>query len=118
MAESAVSSHSPYIAIRVRIQDFVLETEAFVDTGFDGGLLLPSLRLPDAAPPNLVRSFTLGDGSVVPLPAYRGQVEIVGIAKSIQTMISIGAPEILLGRHVLNHFRVTFDHGREVVVEP
>jgi hypothetical protein len=52
------------------------------------------------------------------LPAYRGQVEISGIGKSIQTLIAIGAPEILLGRHVLDNFRVTFDHGREVVVEP
>jgi predicted aspartyl protease len=117
LAEGSVSSHSPYIAVRIRIQDFILETEAFVDTGFDGGILLPPLRLLDLAPTNLLRTFTLGDGRAVPLPAYRGQLEVVGIATSIETIIAIGAPEILLGRQVLDHFRVTFDHGREVIVE-
>ena len=118
MAERAVSTHSPYIPIRVHIQGFVLETEALVDTGFDGGLLLPPLRLPDVEPSNLTRSFRVGDGRIFPLPAYVGEVEILGVNRRIRTIVALGAPEVLIGRTVTAHFRVTFDHGREVVVEP
>lgn len=118
MAETAVSAHSPYVTIKVRIQSFVVETEALVDTGFAGGFLLPPLRIPSVEASDMTRSFVVGDGRLVPLPVYFGEVEVVGLSKPVRTLIGVGAAEILLGRRVLDHFRVTFDHGCEVVFEP
>jgi len=95
-----------------------IETQALIDTGFEGDLALPRLRLPPDMPRSIRRSFRVGDGRVIYLASYPGTVEFVDVARTVPIAISIGTPEILIGRGVLNHFRVTFDHGREVMVEP
>jgi predicted aspartyl protease len=106
------------IRIRFPFLDFDLITSGFVDTGFDGDVMLPPLRLPDNAQPVASRSFRSADGRVLYLPAYSGLVQVEGIDRTLPTSISVGTEEVLIGRGVLDHFRVTFDHGREVVVEP
>ena len=80
--------------------------------------MLPPLRLPQGARSVGDRSFRSASGTVLYVPAYSGIVRIEGIDQVLHASISVGTEEVLIGRGVLDNFRVTFDHGREVVVEP
>ena len=120
MAERSVSLRVPYITIRVRILGGgpEIETDALVDTGYDGHLILPTIRLPEDVEPFTQRWLQSADGRLSRLPSYRGEIEIVGLSAVLPCPTVIGGSEVLLGRKILDNFRVTFDHGREVVVEP
>ena len=120
MAERAVSSPYPYITITVRILGGgpEIETVALLDTGFEGYLLLPSIRLATGIQAFCQRLLQTADGRINRLPLYRAELEIAGLSGVLSCPTFIGGREVLLGRAVLDHFRVTFDHGREVIVEP
>jgi hypothetical protein len=60
----------------------------------------------------------MADGSTSSATMYRGVAEIIGLDASVLVNIMLGTTEVLVGRRFIDHFRVTFDHGREVVVEP
>jgi len=119
LAERAISLRVPYITIRIRILGGgpEIETDALVDTGYDGHLILPVIRLPDEVEPFTQRWLQSADGHLSRLPIYRGEVEIVGLPAILPCSTVIGGSEVLLGRKILDSFRVTFDHGREIVVE-
>jgi predicted aspartyl protease len=95
-----------------------LVTEALVDTGFDGDILLPQLRLTTSAGVGVRRSFRVGDGRVVNIPTYPADIQVVGLDAILRVSVGLGSPEVIVGRGVIDYFRVIFDHGREVVVEP
>ena len=61
--------------------------------------------------------WQLADGSTVDAPVYVGEVEIVGLP-AVRAAITMLGDEYVLGRSVLDHFKVTLDHGRLVTVEP
>ena len=120
MAHPRITSTTyPYlpigVAIRGQQRDGLL---ALLDTGFTGHLAIPpsflngSLGLPDT-----VVDWELADGSIIHAPVYFGTVEIVGLAR-VPAAITMVGNEYVLGRGILDRFRVTFDHGQQVVVEP
>ena len=112
------SSSYPYLTIRVSLRAGEHVAEALVDTGFTGDLVLPtgllggSLGLPDAA-----IDWELADGSTITAPAYIGSLEIIGLPPVPATVTVLGG-EHILGRGVIDRFRVIFEHGRELIVEP
>jgi len=57
----------------------------------------------------------LADGSVVDVPVFLGAVEIVGLTSLPATIVALG-DDYLLGRGILDHFKVVFDHGQRVVI--
>jgi hypothetical protein len=59
----------------------------------------------------------MADGSVSIAEAYFGTVEIFGINEPIPARILALGNEFLLGRRVLDLYKVTFDRGQRVVVE-
>jgi hypothetical protein len=61
----------------------------------------------------------MATGQLVDVPAYRGTLELVdaGTGAFDAVFICIG-DEYLLGLPAINHFRVTFDHGQRLILEP
>ena len=59
----------------------------------------------------------MADGSVSIAGAYFGTVEIVGINEPLPARILALGNEFLLGRRVLDRYKVTFDRGLQVFVE-
>ncbi|MFN8635792.1 MAG: hypothetical protein U0893_18240 [Chloroflexota bacterium] len=116
------SSRFPYLPVHVIIghplyPDFQLDIEAYVNTGFDGGLVVPLGLIPDR-----VRSFGkmkchLADGSEIEAPFYRGWVS-VGAFPPMPAMIMTLLDRALLGLAITNHHRLSFHYGRQVVLEP
>lgn len=73
---------------------------------FNGDLGLPDLKF----------TWKLADGSFVETPVYHGIVQVVGL-KSVPALITVLGDDYVLGRGVIDRFKVSFDHGRKVVVE-
>jgi predicted aspartyl protease len=118
-ALSVTSTDYPYLRIRFTIRgqqsDEVL---ALLDTGFTGHLVIPPTTFSGAPGlPDTRIDWQLGDGSVVDSPLDLGTVEIIGFPP-LPAAIAILGNEHVLGLGILDRFRVTFDHGQQVIVEP
>ena len=115
------SSRFPYLPVHVIVghtlyPDHELDVEAYVDTGFDGGLIVPTGLIPDR-----IRSIgetvcTLADGSIVHARSYAGSVS-VGSLPQIDTIIMALQGQALLGLAVTNRFQLSFVYGRQVVIQ-
>ncbi len=49
---------------------------------------------------------------------YRGDILISGLNISIPARLTLIGEEYLLGRGVVDHVRMTFDHGQRLLLEP
>jgi predicted aspartyl protease len=109
---------APYPSLRIRYvaQGIAGNAVALLDTGFDGYLAVPE-GLIGALPRPARRRVQTASGQVVRVPVYLGTVELVDQPGPIDALIIALGDEYLLGLATLNHFSVTFDHGRQVSVE-
>jgi predicted aspartyl protease len=119
--QRVVSSSFPYLPISVTDGPNILvgfKAQALVDTGFDGGLILPADSIVATSPPDSYTTWVLGDGSEVEAPVYAAWAGIEGMGNSFPVEITLVGGEVLVGLSLLDHFAVTFDHGRQIIVEP
>lgn len=114
-SRTVVSSRFPYLPIRVTVGDMTYEGEALLDTGFGGGVMLPSRYLPDEEPDFGYIDWILADHSTHRAPSYRGTVEIDGF-QPFQTSVTSLGDEVLVGVQVIRRFYVLLDYGERVVV--
>jgi predicted aspartyl protease len=122
MTASPASRRFPYLTVHVQIgrapdieQEFDLEP--LVDTGFSGGLAVSRDLIYSSITPFTHLTWELADQTEVYTPAYEGSVQIGHLPPVPTLIIALGEGE-LLGRDVTDHFRVIFDHGDRVLVEP
>jgi len=112
---NTVTSRFPYIPIRVNLGSTIYEGDALLDTGFSGGIMLPSRYLPDDALSSGYTDWVLADHSTVRSPYYRGTVEIDGF-QPFRSIVTTMGDEVLVGIRVISRFYVLLDHGERVVV--
>jgi predicted aspartyl protease len=117
LSQSLRSSRFPYLPVQVDVGQDAVDVEALLDTGFDGDVALPPDLLPSGEPPAGYMMCRLADGSLVAVPVFRGTVK-VGSFGVFQAYITALGDEPLVGRGVSDRFRITLDHGRQVIVEP
>jgi predicted aspartyl protease len=123
MSDAVSSPRFPYLLIHVRIRqpsssaDQAVDLEALVDTGFDGGVVLPTDVIDPSLTPVRHLPWSLADDTEILAPAFFGLVTI-GAFPPVPTVVIPLGDEAMVGRHVTNNFRVVFDHGTEVIVEP
>ncbi|OGH17985.1 MAG: hypothetical protein A2868_03560 [Candidatus Levybacteria bacterium RIFCSPHIGHO2_01_FULL_40_15b] len=100
------------------------QVEALFDSGFSGDVSVPAELVGNgkAPPPEGHVPITIADGSVVWVPSYEGHVtfkEFAGrIPQPIGVSVFVMGNEVLVGRNLMNHFKVTLDHGRTLTIEP
>ena len=115
---TVVTSAYPYVEVEFAVGAFrspiIL---AYVDTGFDGYLIIPGIQTSLLGPPQFFASWELGDGSVVQAQEYRGDILISGLSISIPARITLIGEEYLLGRGVVDRVCMTFDHGQRLLLE-
>jgi len=114
---AVVSSHFPYLPVRVTVGQRTFEGEALVDSGFDDDFAIQHEKIVNGAPPDEYRTFQLADGSKVVAAIYYGTVQIGDLPPVIADITTVG-DEPLLGRGVTDHYRLIFDHGRTLTAEP
>jgi len=118
MADSrqVVSRDYPYLSVRADARGHQFSGSALLDTGFTGHSALPTNQLSGfLGTPDGVENWELADGSVVSAPFYFGTVHIVDFPPVPAILIFLG--DEFVSRRVIDRFKVTFDHGQEVVVE-
>lgn len=107
----------PFLPIRVDIRGHQRESLALLDTGFTGHLAIPtSLLNGDMGLPDGRVDWELADGSTIDAPLYFGALEIGGLPP-VPALITVLGNDYVLGRGVIDRFKVTFDHGQRVIVE-
>lgn len=112
-----VSARFPYLPIRLQVRRRVEDLEALLDTGFDDDVVVPTSWIVNGHPPDGHVRLGLGDGSLVMAPYYDGTVELPGLG-SFPVMVIALSDEPIVGRGLVERFRITLDHGQQVIVEP
>ncbi len=113
-----VSSHRyPFLKTDWQVGRHRERSWAYADTGFEGALCIPADRHPLLGPTSLSVQLSLADASTQIQPTYRGIVSIVGIDEPIPAIVFALGAEFLLGRRILDRYRVTFDRGQQLIVE-
>lgn len=112
-----ISVHYSYLPIAFHIGTSLLRAEALVDSGFDGGLLLLAAMLPDGKALTGHIRWRLADGSQVDLPVLFGRVDVAELGAR-PALISLLGNAPVLGRALLDQFRIVLDRGRRVIVGP
>ena len=108
----------PSLAIRFVARGFASEAFALVDTGFDGYLVVPNSVVSSLRGPGRVDRIRTASGEIVFVPVYRGTVELADLPGVVPALIIALGDEYLLGLAMLHHYRVIFDHGQRLIVEP
>ena len=58
-----------------------------------------------------------GDGSIVEAGEFLGSLEIIGLDERIDARITALGEEFIIGRRVIDRYRLILDHGEKVIVE-
>ena len=110
----------PFIRLTLRgLNSVEREIEAWVDTGFDGALVLPQHVIDDLGLlPDPAISIQLADGSDVELQSYNVTVVWEGMERRVHVVPTQGF--ILVGLHLFHRHQlnVTFTDGGAVTIEP
>ena len=105
----------PYLQVRCRIHDRIFNASGLVDTGFDGGLVIPASQargLPEPPRQVIVR---LGDGSITRTAEFVGAISL-GNKRMLVTVMFLGS-EYLIGRQIVDQLRLCFHYGRYLEIE-
>ena len=115
---TVVTPAYPYVEIKFTVGAFRSPPFlAYVDTGFDGYLVIPATYTSVLGPAQFSAPWELGDGSVVQAQEYRGDLLVSGLAINIPARITLLGEEYLVGRGVVDRLRMTFDHGQRLLLE-
>ena len=106
----------PYLSIKVSTNRKYFEFEALLDTGYDGGVVVPPKLITNGEVSGWVVNCKLADNSIVQVPAYLGLVRL-GNKKLNNITVLIMGDEPIIGREVIKYFRIILDYGQKVVVE-
>ena len=112
-----VSENYPYVQVRLSVREQQFEVQAYIDTGFDGYVIVPDWYGLMLGLGDYVSRWRLGDGSEVEAEDYLGTAEIVGLPMAIPARISRLGNEFMIGRGIIDHFRVTFNRGQTIEIE-
>lgn len=111
-----ISRSFPYLPLSVVIHGYRATFSAFLDTGFDGDVVLPSGTLPAQISPDHDTRWELADHSRILVPTFHGTAQLGQFAPFAVAAIVLG-DEPIIGRQAIRRFSVTLDHGQRLVVE-
>ena len=112
-----ISEDYPYIQVQVTIRGFSGTFRALIDTGFDGYFILPETISRQLGKPDFQVKAQLADGSERMSAEYLGKAEIVGLGEMYSAYFTLLGDECLVGQGIIKQLKMTFDHGKQVVLE-
>jgi hypothetical protein len=68
--------------------------------------------------PARVQRVRTASGEVVRVPVHLGTLELADQPRPLEALIIAIGDEYLLGIQAVRPFRMTFDHGERIIVEP
>jgi predicted aspartyl protease len=112
-----ISEDYPYLEVKFVVKDYQAQARAYLDTGFDGYLVVPLSLAANLGSEDYVTRWEMGDGSLVEVKEYLGSIEVSNLGLSFPARIILLSNDFVLGRGVIDQLRVTFDHGRRIEIE-
>lgn len=85
-----------FIEIWFGVRDFEKQVFAYIDTGFDGFLIVPAELSKSFGKADLVSVWELGDGSLAEGLYYLGEVRVIGIPDIIPAQITCRGNEFII----------------------
>jgi len=114
-SKTVTYSHFPYLPISISTVKGNFELEALLDTGYDGGVVLPPTLITNGEVSGWLVNCKLADNSIIEVPAYLGSV-ILGNKKLNNITVLIMGDEPIIGRSIIKYFKIILDHGRKIVL--
>lgn len=112
-----ISERYPYLEVLVSVRGLRKKEWAYLDTGYDGYLVVPESAALEFGPQDCLSRWELGDGSLAIAREFLGEIELVGFGYRMPARITCLGEEWILGRSVLDRLRVVFDRGEKIQVE-
>jgi len=113
-----VSDQFPFLEIAWEVRGIRGQALAFIDTGFDGFLMLPTEWMQWLGVPDRVDWWQLADGSYVAAPTYFGHLCVVGIGTIVYGSLVVIGNETVVGLDLIRRYLVILERGQRVIVEP
>lgn len=107
----------PFLEVQFIVRGIRMQAWAYIDTGFDGFVIVPFDVAATLGDPDLVSTWELGDGSIAAGSDHLADIEVIGIPKTIRGQVTCLGDDWLLGLGVLNNFETTFKHRRDVEID-
>ncbi|MGI8554130.1 MAG: hypothetical protein ACR2PL_25590 [Dehalococcoidia bacterium] len=108
----------PFLRIRFAIGWYRDEVEALVDTGCDVAFVIPRDLAASLPEPSYVGHVMTVSGEPLAVPTWRALIELVLQPGAFEGATLAIGDEFILGLPAVNRFKVTFDHGERLIVEP
>lgn len=127
MNKSIISLHFPYLPLHIKLKlnknyEIDTDTEALVDTGFSGDIVIPTNWIKNGHRADGYVTWTMADGTSTMAEIYLGIVRLVDLEESkpniIPVTITVLGNEVIVGRGIIDQFKLTLDHGRKLLLEP
>ncbi len=112
-----VSNFFPFVEVAWEVRGQQGTALAFLDTGFDGFLILPADWFGQLGTPDTLDWWQLADGSYIITPAYEGTITVLGLEQAIPGKIVLVGGEVIVGLRLLRRYLVTLERGQRVVIE-
>lgn len=104
--------HYPQVEFVLWVGTADLVLEGWLDSGFEGGVSIPSLLQYEILAEAEDTMARLADGSQIDVPTWSGKVELMGHSYLCEVIAT--GKQVLIGLEVMNRLEVTFSHGRSV----
>ena len=127
MSKKLTSSKYPFLPLTIHVRvsnrkNIELDTQALIDTGFSGDIVVPATGELKQHPPDAYATWTMADGSEVLAPIFLGTIRFPELDEEVAEMVGVTiavlGDQALIGQSVLRRSTLTLDHGKRVILEP
>lgn len=108
------SDRYPYLALEVKVRDINITDYFYIDTGFDGDLILPGHFANEFGEADYISRWRLGNGSVLEAEDYVGEAKVVEVTEAALVRVSCVGDEFIVGRGIIDRLEIILDHGKRV----
>ena len=99
------------VEVELEVRGLRGQSFAFIDTGFDGFLMLPTEWLNLLGTTDRVDWWQLADGSCVVAPNYFGRFRIIGIDSTVHGSLVVVGNEVVIGLNFVRHYLLILERG-------
>jgi clan AA aspartic protease len=127
MSKKLTSTTYPFLPLSIHVRvsnrkDIDFHTQALIDTGFSGDIVVPATGELTQYPPDAFATWTMADGSEVLAPIFLGRIRFPELDEDVAEMVGVTITVLgdaaLIGQSILRRYTLTLDHGKQVILEP
>jgi predicted aspartyl protease len=118
MSNQLISTRYPFLPLSIHVRvtnrkNIDLNTQALIDTGFSGDIVVPVTGELKQYPPDAIATWSLADGSEVMAPIFLGTIRFPQLDEEVAEMVGVTVTVLgdlaLIGQSVLRRFTLTLN---------